>query len=89
MEMIDGNSEAAPVGRCWSCQLTVNSANCVVIDDQIVSICKGCWNDMPVVSRILVAQKLKSSVGIDEAIEAFQRLAQGEDSGWGRIIGQG
>ena len=87
--MIDGNREAEPMGVCWSCQLKVNTANCVKIDEMSVNICKGCWNDLTPSARIMVAHKLKSGVGIADALDAFKKVVQGDETGWERILGSG
>ena len=74
-EYLKGQHEPQSLGLCWSCQVTVNTHNCIWVDETTpVCVCRGCWDQIPIGQRLLIAQKLKSAPKFEEAAELLQQV---------------
>lgn len=70
LEYLEGFEPNQPLGRCWSCQVTVNTGNSIWLSEKPAPVCKACWEQIPPGQRLLIAQKFASS----ETMETAARL---------------
>lgn len=85
LEYLDGHAPTEPLGPCWSCQIPVNTSNCIRIAQRHIPVCESCWKEVPAGQRILIAQKLASAPQFENLADGFAKLigqALADGGGW-------